>query len=63
MKSTVKGGVREGKYILVMDSKIDTLRKEVWKTVFKNKGDLSWCDIAMALSIVQYELVHHSDER
>jgi len=62
MDSTVKSGFKEGKYILFMDEKIEKLRKEIWKTIFSNKKDLPYADIAMALGIVQYELLHHSDE-
>lgn len=62
MKSTVKGGRKDGKYFLVMDENIDNLRKEIWKIIFKNKNDISDCDIAMALSLVQYELIHHSNK-
>lgn len=63
MDSTVKGGLKEGKYILFMDEKIDSLRKEIWKTIFSKKKDLPYADIGMALGIVQYELLHHSDEK
>ncbi|MBS3105619.1 hypothetical protein J4234_05150 [Candidatus Woesearchaeota archaeon] len=63
MKSTVKGGIKEDIYNIVMDKKIDTLRKEIWITIFKERGDLSDCDVVMALGIVQYELIHHSDEK
>jgi len=62
MDSTVKSGFKEGKYILFMDEKIEKLRKEIWKTIFSNKKDLPYADIAMALGIMQYELLHHSDE-
>lgn len=62
MDSTVKSGFKEGKYIIFMDEKIDKLRKEIWKTIFSNKKDLPYADVAMALGIVQYELLHHSDE-
>jgi len=63
MKSTVKGGVRENQYFIVMDRKIDELRRKIWSTVFKERKDLSDCDVTMALGIVQYELIHHSDEQ
>ena len=62
MDSTVKSGFKEGKFIIFMDEKIEKLRKEIWKTIFSNKKDLPYADIAMALGIVQYELLHHSDE-
>jgi len=62
MKSTVKGGVKGNDYYIIMDERIDELRRKIWKTIFKEKGDLSDCDVAMALGIVQYELIHHSDE-
>lgn len=62
MDSTVKGGFKEVKYILFMDDKVDKLRKEIWKTIFANKKDLPYADIGMTLGIVQYELLHHSDE-
>jgi hypothetical protein len=62
MKSTVKGGVHGDQYVIVMDKKIDDLRRKIWKTIFKERKDLSDCDVAMALGIVQYELIHHSGE-
>jgi len=63
MKSTVKGGVRENQCFIVMDRKIDELRRKIWSTIFKERKDLSDCDVTMALGIVQYELIHHSDEQ
>ena len=60
MKTTVKTMKEGDERIIIMDDKIFELRKEIWKTIFKNKGDLSDCDVAMALGIVQYELVHHT---
>jgi len=62
MRSSIRAGERESQYLLVMDSKINTLRKEIWKTIFsKNKElKLSDCDVAMALGMVVYELLHHS---
>jgi hypothetical protein len=46
-----------------MDDRIFQLRKEIWKTIHKGKGNLSDCDVAMALGIVQYELIHHIEEK
>jgi len=43
-----------------MDEKIYDLRKKIWITILEEEGDLSDCDIAMALGMVQYELVHHT---
>lgn len=60
MKTTVVATSRDDKLIIGMDIKIHHLRKEIWKTIFREKGDLSDCDIAMALGIVQYELIHHT---
>jgi len=60
MKTTVVATSRDDKLTIGMDIKIDHLRKEIWKTIFREKGDLSDCDIAMALGIVQYELIHHT---
>ena len=62
MESTVKTKVKDGVRIIYMDDKIHQLRGAIWRTIFKEKGDLSDCDIAMALGIVQYELVHHIKE-
>lgn len=62
MKSTVKGGVRGDRLIVTMDKKVDDLRKAIWRMIFKERKDLSYCDIAMALGLVQYELIHHSDQ-
>ena len=63
MRSTIRGGIIEDKYTLVMDEKINQLRKAIWTAIHRSKGELSDCDIAMALGIVQYELIHHSDEK
>jgi hypothetical protein len=60
MKTTVKTIVKENTWIIYMDDKIFQLRKEIWKTIFKERGDLSDCDVAMALGVVQYELIHHT---
>lgn len=60
MKTTVSATIRNDTLIIHMNSKIDQLRKEIWKTIFREKGDLSDCDVAMALGIVQYELIHHT---
>ncbi|VVB87147.1 Uncharacterised protein [uncultured archaeon] len=51
-------------YGLVMDSSIDELRRIVWVAVndFKKTKHINICDISMALGIVQYELMQHSDE-
>ena len=62
MKSTVKAGIKENQYFIIMNKKIDDLRRKIWSTIFKERGDLSDCDVAMALGIVQYELIHHSHE-
>jgi len=62
MKSSVKGKVVGNEFILMMDSKIESLRREIWKAIYKNKGELSECDISLALGIVNYELVHHIGE-
>lgn len=51
MKTSVSATVKDDKLIIFMDYKIDHLRKEVWKTIFREKGDLSDCDIAMALGM------------
>ena len=60
MKTTVSTEVRNGTRIILMDDKIYELRKKMWDTIFKEKGDLSDCDVAMALGLVQYELIHHT---
>lgn len=62
MESTIKTKVKDGVRIIYMDDKIHQLRGTIWRTIFKEKGALSDCDIAMALGIVQYELVHHIKE-
>jgi len=63
MKSTVKTMLKNGTRIILMDDKIHQLRGKIWRVLFKERGDLSDCDVAMALGIVQYELIHHSDEK
>jgi len=45
--------------IVGMDKRVDQLRKAIWRTIFKEKGDLPYCDVTMALGLVLYELVHH----
>ena len=60
MNSEIKGAIIGDEYVLSMPKKIDELRKEIWLAIFKEKGNLSDCDISMALGIVLYELVHHT---
>ena len=61
MESTVSTGLKkDGTRVIRMDDKIFELRKAIWSTIFKEKGTLSDCDVAMALGIVQYELIHHT---
>lgn len=60
MKTTVKTDLKDGIRGIFMDEKIYELRGKIWSTIFKEKGDLSDCDIAMALGMVQYELIHHT---
>lgn len=52
--------LRDGTGVVLMDDKIHELRKKIWRTIFQEKGDLSDCDVAMALGLVQYELIHHT---
>jgi len=63
VKTTVKAGKKDGKYIILMDEKIDDLRKALWRTIFafKKENEISDCDVAMALGMVQYELIHHTE--
>jgi hypothetical protein len=63
MKSTVRADIQEEEFHIIMDKKIDDLRRSIWRTIFKDKGSLSDCDVAMALGLVQYELIHHSYRR
>jgi hypothetical protein len=60
MKSTVKTTVKDGMRIIYMDDKIFELRRKIWNTIHKERNDLSDCDVAMAVGIVQYELIHHT---
>ena len=60
METTVKTAKKGDERIIIMSDKIFELRKEIWKTIFKHKGELPDCDVAMALGIVQYELIHHT---
>ena len=48
-----------GKRFIVMDEEIYKLRQKIWNIIFKEKGNLSRCDISIALGIIQYELIHH----
>jgi len=59
METTVRTKIKDGTRIII-DDKNFQLRKEIWKTIFREKGDLSDCDVAMALGIAQYELIHHT---
>jgi len=63
MKTTVSATVREDKYFILMDKKINNLRKAIWRAIHEGKGGLSDCDISMALGLVQYELIHHVDDQ
>lgn len=63
MRTTIKSGIREEEIILVMSNQIEHLRKAIWRMIHTNKYDLSDCDMFMAFRIVNYELIHHSDER
>ena len=60
MKTSVKATKKDNMLIIGMDDAIDRLRKEIWKTIFKYKTNLSDCDVSMALGLVQYELIHHT---
>lgn len=60
MKSSVKAMIEDGQLFMGMNEAIDKLRAKIWITIFKEKGELSDCDVAMALGIVQYELIHHT---
>jgi cytolysin (calcineurin-like family phosphatase) len=63
MRSSVTGGERDVRYVINMDAKINSLRREIWRTIFVKNKELnpSDCDIAMALGMVVYELIHHCD--
>ena len=61
-ESTVRGGIVDNEYIIQADSDVDDLRSEIWKTIHREKGDLPWADVSLALGVVQYELAHHADE-
>jgi len=63
VKSTVKTALKNSTRFLLMDDKIYQLRAKIRRVIFQERGDLSDCDVAMALGIVQYELIHHSDEK
>ena len=60
MKSSVWTELKDDKLIIRMDNEIDRLRREIWKAIFATKNDMSDCDVAMALGLVMYELVHHT---
>jgi hypothetical protein len=63
MKTTVSAGRNEGKYLIIMNETIDDLRKALWRTIFefRKKNEISDCDVTMALGMVQYELIHHTE--
>jgi len=60
--STVTGDTFDDEYLLNSDSQVDKLRSAVWSTIHEEKGELPWADVAFTLGVVQYELMHHSDE-
>lgn len=60
--SSVAGGVHNDEYYFRADAEVDELREAIWSAVHQEKGSLSWSDVSFALGIVQYELMHHSDE-
>lgn len=62
LESSVRGGRDNGDYLLIADEEVDELRKAIWSTIYEEKGDLPIADVGFALSVVQYELLHHSDE-
>lgn len=66
MRSSVKsnGCLTDNKYILYMDINLDVLRRRIWQVIHQANSslNLSDCDISMVLGIIQYELIHHSDE-
>lgn len=62
MDSTVYARKDKEELHVSMDIAVEALRKEIWKAIFRKRGNLSDCDVAMALGLVQYELVHHVGE-
>ena len=62
LESSLKGGVVDDQYYIQADSEVDDLRKAIWRTIHEEKDDLPWADVAFTLGVVQYELMHHSDE-
>jgi hypothetical protein len=62
METTVKAEKTDEELIIYMDRNIEDLRKVIWKTIFafRKENSISECDVAMALGIIQYELIHHT---
>lgn len=60
--TTVKSMEGEKFYFVSMSKEVNRLRKELWKTIFSRRGKINYCDISMSLGLVQYELLHHSEE-
>jgi hypothetical protein len=62
MRSSLRCDKSAKHYAVIMDSNVDRLRKSIWSTIHRVNDDdlrLSDCDVAMALGIVTYELIHH----
>lgn len=64
MESSVKARRTDKELVVVMDREIDEVRKAIWRAIhsFDDAG-ISDCDVAIALGLVQYELIHHKRVR
>lgn len=44
---------------LLLSQKIEALRKRTWNMLHEEFSGMNQADVAMALGLVQYELIHH----
>ena len=51
METTVRTTKKNNTRIILIHERIYQLCKELWKTILKNREDLSDCDVSMALHI------------
>lgn len=62
MKSSVKKEITKTEFIIHTNVQLENLRKSIWKTLHQFDTTVTYADKSLVLGIVQYELLHHSDE-
>lgn len=61
LKSTVKGSIKDGKYVIEADEYLKTFKTEMWKEIHRHSGKITKSDVSLVLGILQYELIHHDE--